>query len=664
LSTLASCCPVSPLARASIACVLLLLAPETALSATFLVDTALDSIDASPGDGRCADAGNSCSVRAAILEANASPGVDEIRIPAGRYPITLLGRDSEGLVGDFNVADDVRIVGGGADLTVLDGSSQSTILRVAGANVVIENIAFENAYSSNSFGAVLAVGGSLTIADCRFEDNVGFGGSALLLFAVSASVERCTFRRNTADEAAVEAVDATLTMIDVSFDANSARRAAAAALSGGSAVLRQVTFTGNSATEGGALTLGDAASVFVELSSFDSNVATRFGGAILLLGGGDDPDHLSLSRCTFRGNRASEGGALAARAGAGWLTAPIIQIDGCLFDANEATSSGGAIHLDSPFLGAAPSLDAVNCTFSGNSAPSGGAIHVTSGDGATVTVRLAACTVASNVATVRGGGIEAVGPTVIEAGHLVLGDNSAPESPDCFGPLTSMGYVLLEDGTGCVLAGDLTGTRVGVDPLLGPLQDNGGPTSTRGLLAGSAAIDGGAITCLGLDGAPLLEDQRGMPRPADGDAVPPARCDVGAYEECGPDTDGDLRGDACDCAPSDASAFAIPREPTLTVAKPRGTTDAVLSWDDGATSGGSGTRYEVAAATLTELRTRRVADAPCVQVGLTLPTWTDTVPPGPGEGFYYLVRGVNACGPAGPTGWGKDSLGVDRPACP
>jgi hypothetical protein len=45
-----------------------------------------------------------------------------------------------------------------------------------------------------------------------------------------------------------------------------------------------------------------------------------------------------------------------------------------------------------------------------------------------------------------------------------------------------------------------------VDPLLGPLQDNGGPTVTHALLAGSAALNAGDSTQLG------VADQRGVAR--------------------------------------------------------------------------------------------------------------------------------------------------------
>ena len=60
---------------------------------------------------------------------------------------------------------------------------------------------------------------------------------------------------------------------------------------------------------------------------------------------------------------------------------------------------------------------------------------------------------------------------------------------------------------------------------LGPLQDNGGPTQTHALGAGSVAIDPiPEAECVDADGEPLTTDQRGEPRPGG------TMCDVGAFE--------------------------------------------------------------------------------------------------------------------------------------
>jgi hypothetical protein len=117
----------------------------------------------------------------------------------------------------------------------------------------------------------------------------------------------------------------------------------------------------------------------------------------------------------------------------------------------------------------------------------------------------------------EGGGIfvdsEVTLRNTIVAGNLSGGD--------CRGRPNSDGYNLDSDSS-CSLSG--VGDISGVDPLLGPLQDNGGPTETHALLPGSPAIDAGD------DSTCLTADQRGVARPLDGDGDGTAVCDIGAYE--------------------------------------------------------------------------------------------------------------------------------------
>jgi hypothetical protein len=102
---------------------------------------------------------------------------------------------------------------------------------------------------------------------------------------------------------------------------------------------------------------------------------------------------------------------------------------------------------------------------------------------------------------------------------------SNPDGGDCYfslGSINSHGYNVDSDGN-CQLTAPTD--RPGVDPLLGPLQDNGGPTLTHALLPGSPAVDAipwGTNGC----GTTGINDQRWQARaqPAWG------ACDIGAYE--------------------------------------------------------------------------------------------------------------------------------------
>src|SRR5262249_7080820 len=100
--------------------------------------------------------------------------------------------------------------------------------------------------------------------------------------------------------------------------------------------------------------------------------------------------------------------------------------------------------------------------------------------------------------------------------------------PDVSGPFSSQGHNLIGDGTGNTNAwdaSDLVGTPQNpLDPKLGPLANNGGPTKTYALLRGSPAIDSGNNS-----GAPAT-DQRGVHRPRDGDANGSQIVDIGAFE--------------------------------------------------------------------------------------------------------------------------------------
>lgn len=143
-------------------------------------------------------------------------------------------------------------------------------------------------------------------------------------------------------------------------------------------------------------------------------------------------------------------------------------------------------------------------------------------------VQLSSVTLFGNVGnTVHG--IDNVGGSVTLRNTILAGtrDSFGNLKADCSGTLTLAGYNLIQNPATCLVGGDTTGYLANVDPLLGTLQNNGGPSPTHALLAASPARNAGNPGgCTDHAGVSLQFDQRGSPA-ARSQA---GRCDLGAYE--------------------------------------------------------------------------------------------------------------------------------------
>jgi hypothetical protein len=127
-----------------------------------------------------------------------------------------------------------------------------------------------------------------------------------------------------------------------------------------------------------------------------------------------------------------------------------------------------------------------------------------------------------------GGGLRGNGYSVTTSNSIFANNTVSIAEPDFSGALTSHGYNLIGNTEGTTITGTTTGNQLNVNPLLGPLQDNGGPTQTCALLTGSPAIDQGQPYGI------TLADQRGAYRPYDFPNIPNAAggngSDIGAFE--------------------------------------------------------------------------------------------------------------------------------------
>ena len=121
-------------------------------------------------------------------------------------------------------------------------------------------------------------------------------------------------------------------------------------------------------------------------------------------------------------------------------------------------------------------------------------------------------TIADNDADGDGAGVYVYGGADVVTINTLLAANSLH---DCNASLDSHGYNLADDST-CGLAG--TNDQQGVDPLLGSLQNNGGPTDTQLPAGTSPVVDAG------FDASCPTDDQRGTARPQG------PHCDIGAVE--------------------------------------------------------------------------------------------------------------------------------------
>lgn len=192
---------------------------------------------------------------------------------------------------------------------------------------------------------------------------------------------------------------------------------------------------------------------------------------------------LTILNSTFDDNHVT--GGAGADGGAIWWAGAKLKIVNSTFSGNSAAHDGGAMIV----LGGSPALD--NVTFSSNSAAgSGGALVV-----ANTAVVLRNTVVASST---QGGNC-----TILSGGTI------------------TSSYTLSDDTT----CGPGTGDQINVGAGLVSLSSNGGPTNTHHPVPGSLLIDAGdPAGCTDQGGAPLLLDQRGVPRPQG------PRCDIGAVE--------------------------------------------------------------------------------------------------------------------------------------
>jgi hypothetical protein len=389
-------------------------------------------------------------------------------------------------------------------------------------------------------------------SDGRRAFNVSNGSSSLLTVTISGLTiingdPDITDEDNSLGGGAIHNEE-NLNLIACVLTGNYAPGGGAIANSSGTLSIADCTISENATKDGGGVII-DGGSLLLTRSQVINNVVTNSGGGILGRGVA-----LSIVDSTISGNKADErGGGVYLYQGNLAVSGSTISGNIADFD-NDQVGPGGGIYN----LGGA--LTVSNSTISGNSAgENGGGIFNDTSLSAIIDHSTITANSVTNQSGIDGGGIHSVDTALLD--HTIVAGNTKGSARNDVSGAFAAAFSLVGDRRSATVnnvAGSLVGTTAApINPLLGPLADNGGLTKTHALLTGSPAIDAGdALDMAGVGTTPLF-DQRGMPfgRVIDGDGAGGPRVDIGAFE-VGPQAPA-LLGDYTRNGTVDAADFVL-----------------------------------------------------------------------------------------------------------
>jgi hypothetical protein len=466
----------------------------------------------------------------------------------------------------LDIAQDVTIAGPGAGVITVSGNNTFQVFNIGPAvTVTISGLTIANGSIVNGDGGGISNRGTLAVAGCTISGNSvkaitqdAFGGgiynTGMLTLASSTVTGNSVFAQGislafghgggifnngtlvitdctVSDNAAASGsgpvgVDTdgtgggidnvgTLTITDSTLSDNSAGGDGYNGLGGalsnsGMLMVTGCTFSDNRALVedgygGGIYNSGTAT---IRASTICDNSAPGITGT----GGGiNNFGTLTLTGCLISRNTASGGGGINSEDG-------ILSLIGCTISDNFCAGDGGGLAIFS-------SATIIDSTIGGNTTLKwGGGIYVGPGDRPYM-LTIKDSTISGNFTTF-GGALGIMPAENVSLRNTIVAGNSGEDvweyPPDLTGSLNGLGHNLIGigDGGSGYADTDLVGTAANrINPVLGPLQDNGGPTQTMALLPGSPAIGAGALT-------DMEWDQRGpgYPRLVNGTT------DIGAYE--------------------------------------------------------------------------------------------------------------------------------------
>ena len=330
------------------------------------------------------------------------------------------------------------VIDGGAPQVTINAGPLSRVFEIANStDIEFRNLIIQNGNVTGDGGGISLESSGLVLSHCIVQNNNSsngsFGGGGIFANDSELSILNCIIGQNTSTNSlrggGLFANATTLGISNSRIRTNSAGNGGGLDLSGGQSTISYSSISNNNATanEGGGINANSGILEIVH-STISGNTAFLNGGGIYNVAS------LTIQNSTIANNQVTPGGGL---------------------------NGGGGIHFASP-----SSSSVINSTISGN-----------------------------NSNNSLGGGILVFPPSFSPSiGNTIIAQNTGI-FPDVAGTVMSLGFNLVGNGFGSV--GFTMNDQVGgppdgpIDPLLGPLEDNGGPTFTMALLPGSPAIDAG-----------------------------------------------------------------------------------------------------------------------------------------------------------------------------
>ena len=272
-------------------------------AATFTVTKTTDT-----NDGAC---NSDCSLREAVVAANAAGGADTIEIPTGYYKLTISGNDDTSAAGDLDITSNLTLKAMGP--VTVDGGGIDRVVHVLAGNATLSGLRITGG-SMGAGGGINNFGGALTLTNSTVSGNESTGGGGGV-YNFDGGI---------------------LTLTNTTVSGNQSDGFGGGIRNSGTATLTNSTVSGNEATGHGGGIYNPAGTVTLSDTTVSGNSADLNGGGISNFG------TVALSDTTVSGNQADlNGGGIANAGGTATITSSTITANRADADNNETGDGGG-----------------------------------------------------------------------------------------------------------------------------------------------------------------------------------------------------------------------------------------------------------------------------------------------------------------------------------